>query len=154
MPARELLRRAPLHRADGGEEVTTKGPIDRERTAGTMTTDEYHTEVNRRMREDVFQSQVIATAHDLGYRVAHFRTVAVRRKDGTVHYETPVQADGKGWPDLHLSRARDHRVFYAELKTISGRVSPEQEAWIAWLRECGETVYLWRPGDDYQEVLQ
>lgn len=118
-----------------------------------MTTDEYRREVNRRMREDVFQAQVIATAHDFGWQVAHFRSVLVKRKDGSTHYQTPVQADGKGFPDLVLARERDKRVLYAELKKVGEYPSPEQRAWLAMLTACGCEVYLWRPGDEYQGVL-
>jgi hypothetical protein len=50
--------------------------------------------------EAQFQQQVIDLARLCGYRVAHFRTVRVQRKGGSVYYTTPVQADGAGWPDL------------------------------------------------------
>lgn len=118
-----------------------------------MTLAEYTAEVNQRMTETAFQAQVIAAAHDLGWRVAHFRSVKVQRKDGSVHYTTPVQADGKGWPDLVLVRERDQRVIYAELKKVGEYPRPEQRAWLEMLKACEQDVYVWRPGDDYLEVL-
>ena len=87
-----------------------------------------------------FQSQVIAYAQLRGWKVAHFRTVKTVRKDGSVRYMTPVQADGAGFPDLCM--VRNGVVLFAELKREQGKVEPEQEEWLA---ELGG--YLWRPGD-------
>lgn len=94
--------------------------------------------------EESFQKQVIALAHWFGYKVAHFRRVRVQRKNGEVYYETPVQADGKGWLDLVLVR---ERVIHAELKSQKGRLSKEQKEWIRWLEEAGQKCYVWRPSD-------
>jgi hypothetical protein len=34
-----------------------------------------------------------------------------------------------------------------ELKSAIGRTSPQQDAWIAALREAGQEVHIWRPRD-------
>lgn len=89
--------------------------------------------------EKDWQRDVISLARTLGWRVAHFR--AVKTPTG---YRTPVQGDGAGFPDLCLVR---DRIVFAELKNERGRVSPEQQQWIAALEQAGVEAYVWRPGD-------
>lgn len=50
-----------------------------------------------------------------------------------------------GFPDLCM--VKGERLVFAELKTESGKVSPDQEAWLADLRAAGAEVHLWRPAD-------
>ena len=90
--------------------------------------------------ETQFQESVIEAAHTFGWRVAHFR--AARTADGS--WRTPVQADGRGFPDLVLVR---DRVIFAELKSDTGKVSDEQHEWIAWLEGAGAQAEVWRPAD-------
>jgi len=103
--------------------------------------------------ENEFQQQVIDLCHLLGWRVAHFRGVRIQRKDGSVYYQTPVQADGKGFVDLVLVNKEKKRVIFSELKTDKGRLSPEQKEWIEDLREAGQEVYIWRP-KDWEEIME
>lgn len=95
--------------------------------------------MSRRETEADFQTYVIDLAHLYKWRVAHFRTA--RTEKG---WRTPVSADGKGFPDLVLVR---DRVIYAELKSDSGRLSSEQEAWLEDLAAAGAETYVWRPSD-------
>lgn len=97
-----------------------------------------------RLTEAAFQAQVIQLAHMWGWRVACFRPVRVQRADGTVYHETPVGADGKGWPDLVLVRGR--RILAAELKVGRNVATPEQRLWIDALNAAGVTACVWRPG--------
>jgi hypothetical protein len=90
-----------------------------------------------------FQEQVIALARLHGWRVAHFRKVRVQRKNGTVYWETPVAADGKGFPDLIL--VRGSRIIAAELKTDAGALKPEQTLWLDAFRGAGVLALVWRP---------
>src|SRR6202042_1235579 len=76
--------------------------------------------------EAELQHGVIELARLLGYRVAHFRPALT-----TKGWRTPVEADGKGFPDLVL--ARPGRLIFAELKTNTGRATLEQGEWLSAL---------------------
>lgn len=103
--------------------------------------------------EEQLQNMVISLARYLGYKVAHFRGVRIQRRNGTVYYQTPVQADGKGFPDLVL--ARPGRLVFAELKSATGKLSPEQEEWLKAIDAAGGEAYVWRPADidEIEQVL-
>ena len=95
------------------------------------------------MTEDEWTRWVLDYARWHGWRAAHFRPA--RTAQG---WRTPVQGD-TGSPDLLL--ARDGRVVLAELKTDTGRVRPEQQA---WLEHLGGHGFLWRPaGRDFVEAV-
>ena len=49
-----------------------------------------------------------------------------------------------GYPDLTLVR---ERCIWAELKTMRGRLRPEQKVWIEALKAAGQEVYVWKPCD-------
>ena len=98
------------------------------------------------MKEQDFQKAIIDLGRTLGYKVAHFRSVRVQRKDGSTYYATPVQADGEGW--LDLSMVRPPRIIMAELKSASGRLTAEQKVWVSLWQQCpGIEVYVWCPKD-------
>lgn len=107
--------------------------------------------------EAAFQDQVVEIAQLYRWRVAHFRPAQT-----TKGWRTPVSADGKGFPDLIMTRPRE--LIVAELKTAVGRLSPDQQAWVAdlstvadavgtaargdiWGTEVAVEVYVWRPAD-------
>ncbi len=126
----ERLRVAVPGVRGGGAGMTVEGRIEWERTVS----------------EEVFQGQVIELARMLGWRVAHFRGARVQRRDGSVRYQTPVQADGAGFPDLVM--VRGGRLIVAELKSARGRTRAEQETWLAAFEGVpGCEVYVWRPRD-------
>lgn len=91
--------------------------------------------------EDGFKDWVIGQARVDGWRIAHFRPAQ------TAHgYRTPVQADGKGFPDLVL--VRPPLVIFAELKSESGRLEPDQKLWRDALQGCsGVEWFVWKPHD-------
>ncbi len=67
-------------------------------------------------------------------------------------WKTPVQGDGKGFPDLLLLRAG--QMVVAELKVGKGKTTPEQEAWLAEFRllpGAAVLVKVWRP-EDWREI--
>lgn len=89
--------------------------------------------------EEEFQGAVIGLARATGWMVAHFRPAKTDRG-----WRTPVAADGAGFPDLVLVR---ERVLYRELKSMTGRVRPEQRGWMACLQAAGADAAIWRPSD-------
>jgi hypothetical protein len=93
--------------------------------------------------EKDFQKQVLDYAKIYGWRRAHFRKVRVQRANGSVYWETPVAADGKGFPDLVL--VRDTVILVAELKVPGNATSPEQQAWLDAFGKGGALVYVWYP---------
>jgi hypothetical protein len=62
-------------------------------------------------------------------------------------WATPTQGNtARGWPDIVA--CRPPRLLFLELKAAGGRVSPEQTAWLARLRDSGQEAHLIRlPGD-------
>jgi hypothetical protein len=90
--------------------------------------------------ETAFQSEVIQLAQMMRWRVAHFRPAR------TAHgWRTAVAADGKGFPDLVLTRRG--RLIFAELKSDTGQVAPDQQRWLTVLNLTAAEVYVWRPAD-------
>lgn len=92
------------------------------------------------MTEGELQGGVIDTARSLGYLVAHFRAAKTERG-----WRTPVEGDGKGFPDLVL--AGHGRVLFVELKNDRRPLEPEQRIWLDTLGLAGVEVHLWRPVD-------
>lgn len=50
-----------------------------------------------------------------------------------------------GFPDLVLLHAKTGRLVFAELKSATGRIRPEQQTWINALAWGGHLIYTWRP---------
>jgi len=100
------------------------------------------------MSEAEFTRQVLALAKLLGWRTFHAR--AARTTKG---WRTPVQGDGKGFADIVCVR---ERVLWIELKTDTGKLTPEQDAWIKSLRGADQEVHVWRPRDwpEIEKVLR
>ncbi len=100
--------------------------------------------------EAVFQEYVIEAAHYFGWKVAHFRRARVMR-DGKETYETPVAADGRGWPDLCL--ARPGQLMFWELKAKKNQPTPEQKDWRDILIRAGAVHRFLHPRD-WPEILE
>lgn len=89
--------------------------------------------------EKDFQATVIALAQAFKWKSYH--THDSRRSTA-------------GFPDLVLAR---DRLIVAELKTQKGKVTSEQEGWLAAFRRLPFVeVYVWRPSDRdlIEEVLR
>ena len=99
--------------------------------------------------EDDFQQQIIDYAHLNHWKVAHFRTARIQRKDGSVYYATPVQADGEGFPDLILLKG--NQIVIAEIKSENGKLSDKQKEWLAAWEMTEADVFVWRP-QDWDEI--
>lgn len=72
-----------------------------------------------------------------GWRWTHFRTSWTRGR-----WRTPVSGD-PGFPD-YLA-VRGGRVLAIEAKREAGRLTPEQEAWLAALEAAGVETHVVRP---------
>ena len=112
-----------------------------------------------RVSELDFQRQLVGPhgiATMLGWLHVHFRPAMTTRG-----WRTPGTGElAKGWPDLVLVRARDHRLIFAELKADDATTSPQQRAVLDTLSSvtCAPTstragpeptveVHVWRPRD-------
>lgn len=87
--------------------------------------------------ETAFMNTVIQAAEALGWQVYH--THDSRRSQ-------------KGFPDVVMIRRG--RLVVVELKTEKGVVTREQQAWLELFRSAGVPAYVWRPSDQWQEILQ
>jgi hypothetical protein len=111
-----------------------------------VTVEEFKALAGKAMTEDEFQRQVIALARLRGWKAAHFRRVRVARKSGSTYWETPVAADGKGWPDLFLAKPC-FRPLAWELKVEPNRASQEQLDWLYLLTASGIDARVLYPED-------
>lgn len=94
------------------------------------------------MTEKLWQGQVEQIAELHGWRVYHAPdNRPVRAASG----RTYVQKVNAGFPDLVL--VKPPRLLMIELKTTTGRVSPEQKEWLRDLDQSGVEVAVWRPAD-------
>lgn len=128
---RQLLRaHGYIYERDDGTTVHTEhNPVRAPRQAYASIT------------ETAFQEQIFQLLHLNGWKVAHFRVAKVGK-----NWMTPVQADGKGWPDLFCVHAPTGDAIAVELKKeYNSPVTPEQAQWLAWLEACGLECAVWRP---------
>lgn len=97
--------------------------------------------------------EVIEYAQGLGYLVAHFRPARVLR-GGKETYETPVAADGKGWPDLFLAKAP--YCFALEVKVPPNKPTKEQRRWLDALNAAFVYAAVVTPANlsDVKELLR
>ena len=80
--------------------------------------------------ERAFQQKVVQTARLTGWLTYH--TYDSRRSD-------------PGFPDLVLVRGAE--LIFWECKTETGRLSPEQQDWLAALTAAGQEARVIRPSD-------
>lgn len=111
-------------------------------------------EYAQKLTEAQLQEKIIALAKAKGWMVHHARPA--RTEKG---WRTPITGD-VGFPDLVL--ARNGQIILAELKSVSGRLTRQQEEWLDHLRhptkgnvETDRIVTVWRPSDwsTIEEVL-
>jgi hypothetical protein len=96
-------------------------------------------------REKEFQKHVLALAESYGWSLRYHSYFSDRSE--------------KGFPDLYMIRVSTGQAIAAEMKTMRGRLSAQQEAWLEALRAHEQAVraasdvaaaplfaaYLWRP---------
>ena len=85
------------------------------------------------MSESQFQSAVIELAKLNGYRL--------------VYHTHDSRRSQKGFPDLVLVSEHRQRALFRELKTSTGRLSPEQFDWITSMQLAKLNAGVWRPED-------
>lgn len=103
---------------------------------GLITIAEYRAQEAAAMSEDQLQDKVEGLCRELGWLAYH--THNSRRSQ-------------KGFPDLVM--VRGSRVVWRELKTMTGKPTPEQRVWLAALAATGADVGLWRPIDLLNETI-
>lgn len=99
-------------------------------TRATITMSDYRDAQAAAMSEDELLATVRDMAATLGWRTYH--THDSRRSEG-------------GWPDLVM--AGHGRLLIRELKSMTGIVTPEQDAWLAALVAADVDAGVWRPAD-------
>jgi hypothetical protein len=82
------------------------------------------------MSEASFQGAVLEYAGLMGWLSYHTRD---------------SRGSNPGFPDLVL--VRDNHLMFIELKTDTGKVSPQQRVWLGALSAAGQEVHVWRPSD-------
>ena len=83
------------------------------------------------LTEKIFMESIIDLARSTGWMVYH--TYDSRRSTA-------------GFPDLVMTKHK--RLVIAEIKTETGKTSPDQDKWLETLRTArGVKVKLWRPSD-------
>mgnify|MGYP001558575185 CR=1 FL=1 len=92
----------------------------------------------RTMTESQLQRSVIEMARTFGWRIHHCRPGMDRKG----RWATPIQGDA-GFVDLILLRGG--RAMAVELKSERGRLTWQQEEWLAAFRETGCETYVWQP---------
>jgi hypothetical protein len=74
------------------------------------------------------------------------RVSALLKQQGYLVYHTyDSRGSAPGFPDLVACDGK--RTLFIELKSPTGKLTPEQQVWIAMLEHAGQEVYVWRPAD-------
>jgi hypothetical protein len=97
----------------------------------------------RSQSEWQFQNFVIARAINNGWSYYH---APDNKPDKNGRVQSGIV---KGFPDLVLVKGAV--LVFVELKTETGRISPEQTVWLARLAATGCETHIWRPSQ-WKEV--
>ena len=105
------------------------------------------------INEKAFASQVEDLLKIFGWRYSHFRPAWTEKG-----WRTPLSGD-KGFPDYVA--VRQGKLFFIELKSESGKITPSQQEWLDALYELVDDsgmikVYIWRPSqiEEIADILQ
>lgn len=93
--------------------------------------------------ERVLLDNVVAFARRNQWMAVHF--------GGDLHGK--AWFDAAGFPDLVLIHADPALVWFRELKTARGRLTPAQQRWQELLADAGCNVDVWRPAD-WPDIVQ
>lgn len=114
---------------------------DRLSPMGRRLTDEER--AFRAISEKEHQAEVCRHAETYGWSWRHFhdsRREVVRKGGKRL---VIGDKDAAGWPDLVIVRPPE--ILFVECKKETGVVSPDQEEWLGYLRDCGLEVFVSRP---------
>lgn len=100
------------------------------------------------MTEDMLLEGVLDLCKLLRCRTLHIRPA--RTANG---WRTPVQGDGKGFPDL-LILTYDDRLLFRELKSNTGHLMSHQIGWANGLMNADLDYAVWRPSDWFSGRIQ
>jgi hypothetical protein len=101
------------------------------------------------VREGDLMRQIMLALSEDGHFVARANVGLFFTRDGRpVHAGLPV-----GFSDLFGNRAGDARAFYLEVKTATGRASPQQLAFLAAMRARGAIAEVVRSVEDARAAL-
>jgi hypothetical protein len=92
----------------------------------------------RTITERQWQKTVEQLLTALGWRFFH-------APDNRPAKNGAIQNVKAGWPDLFA--VRGERAIAIELKSETGKTSPDQDEWLAALAMTGIETYVWRPSD-------
>lgn len=72
---------------------------------------------------------------------------------GVAYYHTFTSLhSAPGWPD-YVFCLKDGRILFRELKSLTGKVTEHQAAWLRRLSDAGLDATVWRPSDWPDRVL-
>ncbi|MGW1055440.1 VRR-NUC domain-containing protein [Streptomyces sp. NPDC001155] len=77
----------------------------------------------------------------------HVRKIAALRGWTLAYHTHNAQRSDAGWPDEVYGHPKTRRTIFAEFKSNTGRLRPEQRDWLRHLAACGFETALWRPKD-------
>lgn len=103
-----------------------------------------------RVLESDLQKQVIKDLQGIGYKVLVTGKARLKRKGQDV-YVTPYQADGKGFPDCFAVKGTHSAAL--ELKTVTGKLTPEQANWLLALSKIGAYTAVVTP-ENWEEIFK
>lgn len=101
-------------------------------------------------KEADLMRSIMITLSAQGHFVARANVGQFFTKDGR-HVTTGLP---KGFSDLFGHRAGDCKAFYMECKTPSGRISPEQIAFLAAMQARGAIAGVVRSVADAEELIR
>lgn len=97
-------------------------------------------------------AQEIDEAKDEKAFMADVMKEARKRGWNLIYHTHDSRKSAKGFPDLVMIRGP--RLVFAELKSQTGKVEPEQQEWLdALMAVRGPWVFLWRPSN-WPEIIK
>ena len=99
---------------------------------------------------DTLQDCVLNRALALGWLAVHFQAVTAINRRGGTRVVTPFRGR-RGFPDTPIVHPGTGAGLMAELKSMRGRIEPDQQLWIdAYARNPAVLSVVWTPEDWYR----